>query len=178
MCEDLAEAIADQLLGVVARDAIRSALRARIALMRDEFVAIGAERPKDVRDRLVAVQDATERAAKSVAEAPDAFEDVCREVTGSSSTALALMLHELSQRVKDIAQSIEVRKVRSEAQKKLCAWFAWQLFDEFADVEPTLTPAGPYITVSELVAELLLGDSGASMSTACREVIEGRFPGS
>ena len=176
--DELEKAIADQILGIGASEARAASLRRRLELMQDEFAAIGSESPMTVRDRLAAILDDTKRAARAVADAPDMFEDVCREVTGASSTALALMLHDLSERVRELANSITVRKVRSEAQKKLCAWFAWQLFDEFSDAKPTLTPYKPYIAVSEFMAELLLGEPGLSMDTACREVIKGRFPGS
>ena len=93
------------------------------------------------------------------------------------SAVLANMLHQLSEETSEWRRTFVVPRSGNVNEKKLCAWYAWRLIDEFAAARPTSTPGGQFITVAEFVAELFLGpDEARSMSTSCREVFDKRFP--
>jgi hypothetical protein len=74
-------------------------------------------------------------------------------------------------------RSLLFRDPATSARRKLCAWYAKLLFDEFSMSRTSGTPNAEFDIVASWIAELFLRpDEQGSMSTACREVLEGKFP--
>jgi hypothetical protein len=173
---ELIRAIAEEIGGTSVPKRAMAQFGKRLATFQTEFEALTDEKSMAVRDQLVAVAEALKAAARAVGEAPDVFEEIARSETGSGSTPLANTLRKLAERTADRAREFAIPRAQNDPEKKLCAWFAFQLIDELSDQRPTLTPGGTFINVAELVAELFTGSRPPSMTHSSREVIEGRFP--
>jgi hypothetical protein len=178
--DELVRRIAEEVCGLRITKAIVVKVQQRLEDFKIQLDATTSESPKQIRDAMEELAVALRRAAIAVASAPqepDFFEVAVRRETGFGSTTLSNVLHRLSEETSQGVRKFRVPRARNVSDQKLCAYFTRLLFDDLSEARPTLTPNGAFVTAASLLAELFLGDDESrSMTSACREVLEGQFP--